>query len=210
MYRSNYLYTHDIDWFCLINRIPVHIASNGGNLPRRSYTIRQLVSLQNKVANMEQQFKFSINTSSINTYLKEGEYYPNLNELSEQQFREMLPNHFDISQDYYQLKLSREILLYGWSFIEMAKRGFYSFDRIEGDLDNSLYRLIAWPTNYDVNRFDRVVFHSLQNYNAPSFLSIMENSQPEGDVIMNFRHCFLQNTADITIDCNNSLRLRNK
>jgi hypothetical protein len=32
-YSNNYLQSHDIDWFCVINGIPVHFASAGSLLP---------------------------------------------------------------------------------------------------------------------------------------------------------------------------------
>jgi len=73
MYRLAYQYTHDIDWFCRIKEMPVHLASNGGILPQRSYTIKKLVTLQHKVANMQQNFRCAVNVEYLGNYLQRRE-----------------------------------------------------------------------------------------------------------------------------------------
>ena len=159
MYRLNYQYNHDIDWFCRINGLPVHLASNGGVLPGRSYTIKNLVALQHKVANMKQTFRCAVNSDYLLEYLKQGKYYAELENISEAGVRSLLPESFEIANEV--AKLSSTLLIYGWSFIEMAKRGFFSFDRREED---GLYHLVAWPADFDKQSFEKDVYDSLTEY----------------------------------------------
>ncbi len=165
MYLLNYQYTHDIDWFCKVREYPVHLASNGGRLPRLSYTINELVELQHLVANMNPSFRCVLNTQYLEGYLLQGRYYEGIDELSEEEFRQLLPEQFEISEETR--NLSRPVLLYSWSFIEMAKRGFFSFDRKDGD-DNE-YHLVAWPDRLDLNEFSQDVYGRLTEYDACCF-----------------------------------------
>ena len=164
MYRLNYQYTHDIDWFCRVNELPVHFASNGGILPQRSYTIKKLVALQHKVANMQQNFRCAVNIEYLEDYLQRGEYYAEYDEIAREDLRLMLPERFEITNEV--ADLSNTMLLYSWSFIVMAKRGFYSFDRREED---GLYHLVAWPVDYDVQRFNKDVYDLLVEYNTSHY-----------------------------------------
>ncbi len=164
MYHLNYQSTHDIDWFCCVNRIPVHLASNGGHLPWNSYTIRDLVSLQHKVSNMEQPFKCAINAEYLEGFLQRSESYIGIENLSEEDFQLLLPEGFERPQEIEEF--SRPLQAYCWSFIEMAKRGFFSFDRKERDNE---YHLVAWPVDFDPNRFDQGVMDLLIPYEACCF-----------------------------------------
>lgn len=163
MYRLDYQFTHDIDWFCKVNGSPVHLASNGGHLPQR-YTIKELVSIQHKVANMQQCFRCAVNTAYLTDYLQRGEYYADLENILQEEYRAMLPERFVIPNEL--AELSNTLLLYSWSFIEMAKRGFWSFDRREED---GLYHLVAWPEDYDEQKFNGDVYDSMVDYRACCF-----------------------------------------
>lgn len=165
MYLLNYQHTHDIDWFCKVLDKPVHLASNGGRLPRLSYTINELVKLQHLVANMNQPFRCVVNTQYMEDYLQQGRYYEGIDELSEEEFRQLLPEQFEITEEIR--NLSRSVLLYGWSFIEMAKRGFYSFDR--KDDDGNEYHLVAWPDRFNLAEFSHDVYDRLTGYDACCF-----------------------------------------
>ncbi len=171
MYLLNYQYTHDIDWFCKVLDKPVHLASNGGRLPRLSYTINELVQLQHLVANMNQSFRCVVNTQYLQDYLQQGRYYEGIDALSDEEFRQLLPEQFEISEEIRHLP--RAVLLYSWSFIEMAKRGFYSFDRKEGD-DNE-YHLVAWPDSFYLDDFCQDVYYRLVEYDACCFPPMHQN-----------------------------------
>ena len=143
MYRSDYLKSHDIDWFCSICGVPVHFASNGGRLPGNSYTIEELTTLQHLVATSEKSYHCPVNRDYIDNYLQRGEYYNELEAISEEHFMRLLPEGFVLDDDIKELP--RQILIYGWSFIEMARRGFYSFDRCRHENGIDYYHLVARP-----------------------------------------------------------------
>ena len=58
-YNTNYLRTHDIDWFCIINGLYVHVASAGGIIPEALRDREELRQLQHIVSNAP--FLFSEN-----------------------------------------------------------------------------------------------------------------------------------------------------
>lgn len=49
-YDQNYMLTHDIDWFCIINGVYVHVASAGGILPEEMNDRDELRQLQHNVS----------------------------------------------------------------------------------------------------------------------------------------------------------------
>ena len=116
------------------------------------------------VANMRQNFRCAVNNDYLLGYLRQGEYYADFDNISEVEMRSLLPNSFEITNDV--AELSRTLLLYGWSFIEMAKRGFCSFDRREED---GLYQLVAWSVEYNEQVFDQEIYDLLVEYEACCF-----------------------------------------
>lgn len=50
-YNTNYMLTHDIDWFCIINGLYVHVASAGGIIPEAMRDRDELRQLQYIVSN---------------------------------------------------------------------------------------------------------------------------------------------------------------
>lgn len=142
MYRLDYQYTHDIDWFCRINGAPVHLASNGGHLPN-CYSIEQLVSLQHRVANLRNNYRCAVNIGYLEDYLRQDEFLNNMGEFSDEEYRLMLPEEFELSDDIKDLP--KHIIVYAWSFIEMAKKGFISFDRGQNVNGVDIYHLVARP-----------------------------------------------------------------
>ena len=151
----------------MINGIPVHLASNGGHLPADSYTVDSLVALQHRVANMESQYECRVNTDFLTNYLQRGDFYPNLDELKEVEFRSMLPEFFELTDDIR--GLSREIVVYSWSFIEMAKKGFFSFDRGQSDNGIDYYHLVAWPQCNSIVKMERTIQNSMKEYRSCCF-----------------------------------------
>ena len=162
MYPLQYQATHDIDWFATINECPVHLASNGGHLPVDSYTVSELVSIQHKVANMQSVFRYEIDEEYLLNYLDEGEFYPDIDELSDEDFRMIIPERAEINRNY-----SRSLMAYTWSFIDMAMKGFLSFDRIRNENGIDVYHLVAWPKDFDQAMFIRdenSIFFDLHHY----------------------------------------------
>lgn len=167
MYPLQYQATHDIDWFATINECPVHLASNGGHLPVDSYTVSELVSIQHKVANMQSVFRYEIDEEYLQNYLDEGEFYPDIDVLSDEDFRMIIPERVEINRNF-----SRSLMAYTWSFIDMAMKGFFSFDRIRNEDDVDVYHLVAWPKDFDQAMFIRdenSIFFDLHHYNNRRF-----------------------------------------
>lgn len=134
-YTDEYLHEHDIDWFCTINGKPIHAASNGGTLP--------LIIKNNKSINEENQFtaynrpynkalRISVNNKYLNMLFKKDD------------------NTTDLDIQIRKTKYLR-------TFVDMARRGFYSFDRRYYDKYRSnLYIPIAWPIFDDKYTEDEV------------------------------------------------------
>ena len=106
-YDTNYLETHDIDWFCRIGKTAMHFASNGGNLPEKVNDRERLRTIQHAVAmqdDMLEDDKISINEEYVWRVLGNND-----------------------KQDAF--------FFYVESFVAMARKGFISFDRMpEGDV----------------------------------------------------------------------------
>ena len=120
MIEVGYQLTKDIDWFCIINGYPVHVASNGGRLPNFIQYHRQLFESQRRASIIPGNLDFEVNRriefnrdDEIES-LGESfyEYFPEANNL-------FGDNEFNNTQKAYY-----------WSFVMMAKKGFYSFDKV--------------------------------------------------------------------------------
>ncbi len=75
-YNTNYMLTHDIDWFCIINGLYVHVASAGGIIPEAMRDRDELRLLQYNVCNAPDIFReedIVYNKSFLNSHFPEGE-----------------------------------------------------------------------------------------------------------------------------------------
>ena len=143
MYPLRYQYTHDIDWFCLIDDVPVHLASNGGKLPYDSYKASELVSIQRQISVLEPIYKYELNMPYLEQYLNDGRY-DDLRDVDDFLTQPLMPEAAEMGGELPNLPLHWRA--YCWSFIEMAKRGFFSFDRTVNDKDRvGIYHLVAYP-----------------------------------------------------------------
>ena len=134
MYRKMILQSLDVDWFVVINDIPIHIASNGGYIPQETYRVDDLKRIYAEVLLLKESFKEDVDSSYIKG-LSGYEY------MESEGYKSLLKGKRDPVQE--------KIALYSETFAEMARRGFYSFDRIDriSESGEELYRLIAWPLN---------------------------------------------------------------
>ena len=132
----------DIDWYCLVNGIPVHIASMGGMIPARFRDREKLRMQQDVVALLVPAMDVRLNIEFIQNQIAEGYDY-----LQDQMIREAVKdaneNHpgFQYLHDY-----DLPVRLFAFTFVEKARRGFRSFARREGAEGNE-YVLIAEPVN---------------------------------------------------------------
>jgi len=117
---------HDVDWFCVINGTPIHVASAGDKLPKCVDSVRHNVKNQIIARNhsdINDVNELTINESYINDLLNSV----NLNE--NQSLSEIRERYLE-------------------TFINMAKKGFVSFDKmIPNDRNDHRYIWIVKPKN---------------------------------------------------------------
>lgn len=112
--------THDIDWFCVVNGIYLHLASGGGILPLSFRNRDMLRILQHNVA--------------VAPYLFAEE--------------DIVDNEAFLNQRFADNPKGRES--YVVSFRDMARKGFVSMDRTNliEPFDNH-YHIVSRPRNLD-------------------------------------------------------------
>ena len=114
IYTESEIHTRDIDWFCAINGIYVHVASAGGNIPN-----------------------FINNYSVHRPSQRAAEALVDINTDDEIHINEAFLRGMNVNLEHYLP-----------SFVRMAKKGFYSFDRTNVDNpEDDHYHLVAWPTH---------------------------------------------------------------
>lgn len=164
MYPEREWSTRDIDWFVKIGDIYIHGASNGGVLPSM-ITKGQNRLIQQAVAKMDYLYADSeneifINSDYVNQRLKRQ------NGLLETDGDNFSPYNAYIA-----------------SFKNMARKGFYSFDRViastlEEDSQESnqiQYVLIACPRQLRVNKLPNIENVPEIDYNAKIFEDYLVN-----------------------------------
>ena len=111
-----YLYSRDLDWFCIIGGVFCHVASAGGLLPDVVNDREKLRDIQKRVFDMD----YAIGNEEIGFN----------NEFLYQRFGN------DIE--------SREAYLS--SFIQMSRKGFVSLDRTNVmDITDQTYHVVCYP-----------------------------------------------------------------
>lgn len=116
-YTSEYLQSHDIDWFYVVNGIPIHFASAGGIIPSKANDRKNLRWVQRKVNKLPDILD-----------AKDIQINPNLDE------------------QFHDKKALNEYLC---SFLNMAKKGFVSYDRKDiMDVNSVVYTFVCGPKNY--------------------------------------------------------------
>ena len=118
-YDEAYLHSKDIDWFCIINGIFVHIASAGGILPEEVNDREKLRKNQYLVNQMDD--IFNDDQIVINWDFLHARFGNNVGS-------------------------EENIMNYLESFIKMSKKGFVSLDRthLEDPNDNT-YHIVCMP-----------------------------------------------------------------
>lgn len=151
MYSIEYQLTHDIDYFFIQDfgdeAKPIHIASNGGVIPDRLGSMSFIQNCQKQAFALPMQFDYVLNMEYLNQLNTED--FPSIEEIAESGF--MNTDHYT---QFDNLNLHHHAKLYAYSFVEMARRGFWSFDRLtdgsgedmlnSGDRAN-IYQLVASP-----------------------------------------------------------------
>lgn len=130
----------DVDWYCLINGVPTHIASMGGMIPVGFRDTAMLRRQQDWVANIEPFAEVRLNESVIRQQVEKGYEY-----LQDEMIRASVEDANKNNPGFTFLNNQElPIRLFAATFVEKARRGFRSFARREEDEGND-YVLIAEP-----------------------------------------------------------------
>lgn len=164
MYPESEWSTRDIDWFVKIGDIYIHGASNGGVLPSM-ITKGQNRQIQQAVAKMDYLYADSENDIFINSD------YVNQRLKGQKGLLETDGDNFSPYNAYIA------------SFKNMARKGFYSFDRViastlEEDSQKSnqiQYVLIACPRQLRANKLPNIENVPEIEYNAKLFEDCLVN-----------------------------------
>lgn len=127
-YSETYQRTRDIDWFFQYHGRNIHVASNGGKLPEFVNDIHRLRKEQAEVSLLEDIEDISIRVND--------EYVDS---------RMAILRQFDSTKQDEEERLSSKND-YLRSFVDMAKKGFYSYDRALDD--EYKYVLICSPVDF--------------------------------------------------------------
>ena len=131
---------NDIDWYCIVNGRPTHIASMGGMIPEQFRDSEQLWSNQTAVAQIEPYAEVRLNLKAIESQVANGYDY-----LQDKSIRSAVENANRNHPGFLFLEgYDLAVRLFASTFVEKARRGFRSFARLEGEKGN-VYVLIAEP-----------------------------------------------------------------
>lgn len=144
MYPLSYQYSMDIDWFYIDHGLPIHAASNGGHLKHELYTVEELQEVQRLVAQIQPTFDFVLNEADIINRMSQFYDDDSVEELLENRESFMTEGFYFPVASYP--NVPRWFPFYCNSFIQMARRGFYSFDR---DEETDEYFLVACPVDIE-------------------------------------------------------------
>lgn len=152
MYSIDYQVTHDIDYFFVMQTMertrPIHIASNGGVMPDKLGSMAFIQKTQNEAFVLPFQFSYELNMDYLNQLNVED--FPLEEDVAESGF--LQTEHYTQFND--RIDLPFHLKVYAYSFVEMARRGFWSFDRLTEystqDMYNArklsnIYQLVAYP-----------------------------------------------------------------
>ncbi len=150
MYNHDYLVTHDLDCFFVLNGNRTHFASNGGIVHPKIGTVEEIRAMQSQVANMEGTIKFKLNTEYLSSLSEED--FPRQEEIYEIIRGNDRPLYdFGIFNGSEYADIPFHWKLYSYSFAEMAMKGFWSFDRVGAmPYGSDAYMLVAWPAEKQI------------------------------------------------------------
>lgn len=147
IHTEEYYNTHDIDWFAIINGVVVHVASAGGLVPEAvKKNLLESAAFVSRIALIEEGRVSTISDGFISERLGI--------ELGHNDNNTLRQFDYDITK--------RDAYLS--SFLLMARRGLFSFDKTDiNDPTDNHYHIVAWPSNED----DRVKLGNLNECPIP-------------------------------------------
>lgn len=131
----------DFDWYCLINDIPAHFASMGGLVPSIFCERNELRALESSVLQLPYICEIELTEQIVSQEIESGYDYLTDNQLDN--FGVFVEDLFaKIPSFNYNKEWNIRKRLYTSSFVDKARRGFYSYARIGNE---NKYALIAKP-----------------------------------------------------------------
>lgn len=128
----------DIDWYCLVNGVPAHFASMGGFVPSIFCERNELRALESSVRLLPYICDIELTDKIVDQEIQSGYDY-----LNENQLGNIVMDLFkNIPSFKYNEEWDIRKRLYTSSFVDKARRGFYSYARIGNE---NKYALIAKP-----------------------------------------------------------------
>lgn len=165
----------DVDWYCLINGYPSHIASMGGYIPAPFCYRYDLRDTEDAVIALPDMFDIELNEGHIYEAIQTGYgYIERLDNLGPSDnyfsvFIEGLINRMpscDLNGEY-----SIAFRLYASSFVHKARKGFYSYARVG---ESGMYELVASPLQSCNIRDCHIYLKSLYNDGTSRVVNRME------------------------------------
>lgn len=176
MYSESECSTRDIDWFVKIGDIYIHGASNGGILPSM-ITKGQNRHIQQIVAQMDYLYEDSENE----IYINKGYVEQRLGMAKDVAYPEA---HYNVESVFDKISPYNAYIA---SFKDMARKGFYSFDRevaptFDKDAQRKFqkrYVLIACPKRLQNNRLPNIDNIPEIKYKANMVCDYLKNSHKQ-------------------------------
>lgn len=170
----------DYDLFCVINNIPIHIATMGSQIPS-FLNDKQRISMDlDLVSRMPASFEVELNLGRIKELISDEVNYSYLQIVDKNMLLSEVINL--PSFNWFSNDIPVFVKLFSWYFVEMARRGFYSFAHY-GDVDSDSFFLVAWPKQINQSFID--------SYKDRSFLfKDLDLNNPEEIKIIHFERLF--------------------
>lgn len=130
---------HDNDWYCTINGYPIHIASMCGIIPKTFRDLDSLRKIQEAVSYIPMSSEVVTNDQFIDSQINVGYEYLQEGEIAQEIIR--LNQETPCFNLFPNWSLQKK--LYACTFLEKAKKGFYSYALKEGTTNR--YHLVASP-----------------------------------------------------------------
>lgn len=139
-HSPEYYANSDIDWFCRINGVNIHVASMGRQLPKGvEQTLPRLYEQVSQIG------------------------------MAEWRGAESIWYNAELLRNWLRMEEPQRMARYLYSFVVMARKGFYSFAPISPDVTDGDYYLMAKPVVYQDRAFDGILS---KNYEAFRFEEI--------------------------------------
>lgn len=134
----------DIDWYCLVQGKPTHIASSGGMIPKQFRDKAGLRMQQDRVAMMDPVAEATLKMENVQSQIIDGYEY-----LQDEMISAAIVEANRNNPGFVYLRnYDISVRLFASTFVEKARRGFRSYIRREGKEGNDEYILIAEPDKH--------------------------------------------------------------